>query len=192
MLLRTATGADVVSLSMVRDWGRLPEGDDTGLASLIAACEDNVENLTGCAIRNNTYQLDVLPQELGILGGQDGQVAPILSFSYEIGLPVYPATRVNSIKRVLYDGTVQEVSQGAYSLDTNRNSIVVRDVIAFAGSPCLYYLVEFEAGYTENTIPNGLKQLLLGLIVYLWRNRDGLPVPEGFMSQLYAYRRVPY
>lgn len=153
ILLSTA-GAEPLSVSEARDWLRIEESQDTGVAGLIMAARLWFEAATDRQWRLATYALK-LPY-----------------FTWEIEIPLPPLVSVVSVQYLDMNNTTQTVASSKYNVVTSRVPAVISPVFGQVW-PATYVhpeavTITYTAGEFTELIKTGMK-----LLVAHWNENRG-------------------
>lgn len=179
LTLITPATALPVSLAECKAICRI-EADETQFGTELElyrqAAHDHVAELLGSALGESTWLLT------------------LDAFSDAIELPRGPVTAVGAFEYLDADGNAQAVDPAAYVTDlVSEPQWIVRASDASWPTPLdtvNAVTVQFTAGYTGATLPNGLKMALLGLVKHWFENGPAAGVPETVLTALAPWRKL--
>lgn len=175
--------------------------DDSTLYQIIQAAQDNARRFLGRALAIETYEFTP-PQNSDIY-------LPMRSVPPSSGIDCYQPDRVTlrvgniteivSVNTYVQAGTATNYSVSLFDiLNYDQESVIVRKDGTDVPRGTRTYrdlVLVFKAGYTEATLPFGLRQALLMLMGFYYENRDTMvdvnlsdPHTVGIRQMLQKYR----
>lgn len=173
--LITPASASPLTLEEAKVWARVDgSAEDMVLNALIAAATRSVEDYTGRALGQQTWELS------------------LDAFASAIEIPKGPVIQVLSVKYDDITGAEQTATTDLYSLDLvgEPQSIVLNSGLAWPATLDRINAVriQFTAGYPSVAEP--LKSIIATLVARWYDDRGDMTIPDGVLGQLRGYRRT--